>query len=318
MARGLNEIAAGVACLPVSIANVYLVGHPGSSWVLVDTGIPGRARAIREAAEARFGPAARPECIVLTHGHYDHAGSALDLANLWDVPVYAHSLELPYLTGRSAYPPGDPTAPGFMAFLSRFFMPGPVHLGDRVRPLEAGRPVPGMDGWDWHFTPGHSPGHVAFFCNSDATLLAGDAFATVNLDSLLAVLAGKPRVSRPPTPSTCDWKAARASVRLLDALNPLTFGCGHGTPMSGADAADELVEFAYHFPIPSHGRYVREPARTNETGVVYVPPAPPDPVPAVAGALGVVTLTGIMVAVAAQKRRQVAPFPENDVSCSGG
>ena len=47
--------------------------------------------------------------------------------------------------------------------------------------------------------------------------------------------------------------------------------------MSGPDAADEFTRFAEHFPVPSHGRYVAEPAQTNEEGVVYLPPAPPDP-----------------------------------------
>ena len=45
---------------------------------------------------------ARSEGIVLTH--LDHAGAALDLTG-WDVPIYTHPLELPYLTGRSDYPP---------------------------------------------------------------------------------------------------------------------------------------------------------------------------------------------------------------------
>ena len=121
MASELTEIAAGVTLLPVSIANVYFAGKPGSPWVLIDTGIAGKTRMIREAAEARFGPDARPVSIVLTHGHGDHSGTARELADLWQVPVYAHRLELPYLTGKSKYPPSDPTAPGFMAFMTRFF-----------------------------------------------------------------------------------------------------------------------------------------------------------------------------------------------------
>ena len=40
--------------------------------------------------------------IILTHGHFDHAGSALALAREWDVPIYAHLLELPYMYGQIA------------------------------------------------------------------------------------------------------------------------------------------------------------------------------------------------------------------------
>ena len=193
---------------------------------------------IREAAEARFGPGARPASIVLTHGHGDHAGNARDLADLWQVPVYAHRLEFPYLTGKSKYPPPDPTAPGFMAFMTRFFSPDTAGSGrSRSAPWKKANPAPGMDGWDWHFTPGHAPGHVAFFRTSDATLLAGDAFTTVNLDSLLAIVTKRQRISRPPTPVNYDWKLARgigpqagrpesADLRLWAWRTDVRPGCG--------------------------------------------------------------------------------------------
>src|SRR3954471_24854509 len=107
-----TRIARDVACLELSIVNVYLVGPPQSGdggWVLVDTGLPTSHGAIVHEAERRFGYRAHPSAIVLTHGHVDHAGSVRELAELWDVPVYAHRLEAPYLTGQSDYPPGDPT-----------------------------------------------------------------------------------------------------------------------------------------------------------------------------------------------------------------
>ncbi len=75
----------------------------------MDAGLPRRHERIRAAAEARFGRGAKPEAILLTHGHFDHYGSARALATYWDVPVYAHPLEVPFLTGKSMQPPGDPT-----------------------------------------------------------------------------------------------------------------------------------------------------------------------------------------------------------------
>lgn len=304
MAHIANEIAQGVAFLPVSIANVYFVDSTRGEWVLVDTGVPGKADQIREAAERRYGPGARPAAILLTHGHWDHAGSALDLANFWDVPVYAHPLELPFLTRKSAYPPFDPTAPGFMAFVTRFVGNiKPFDLGDRVQPLESDQDPAGLTGWNWHHTPGHAPGHVSFYRRSDATLLAGDAFTTVNLDSLFAIVTKRQQISRPPTPSTIDWAAARESVQRLAALKPFTLACGHGTPMSGNQAALDFADFARKFPIPSRGRYVTEPAQTDENGIVYLPPKPPDRVPAIAASVGVAALVGTMIAVAANRRR---------------
>src|ERR1700742_4703062 len=98
-----REIARGVVRIPTGISNAYLVGDAGH-WTLVDTGTEGYADKIRAAAEQHCGPQARPQAILLTHGHFDHAGSASALARAWDVPVYAHRMELPYLTGRSKYP----------------------------------------------------------------------------------------------------------------------------------------------------------------------------------------------------------------------
>lgn len=299
------ELGVGAACLPLGFSNVYLLGEPGEPWVLVDTGAPGHGRLIRRAAERRFGPGAKPLCIVLTHGHFDHAGNALELANFWDIPILAHRLELPYLTGKSKYPPCDPTAPGFLAFLSRFFGPQGFDFGSRVQALPFGD-LPGPRGWRWVHTPGHSPGHISLFRPDDAILIAGDAFSTVDLDSLLALIRGQRRISRPPTPFTCDWPAAAESVKLLDRLNPLTFACGHGSPIHGADAADRFESFANRFPVPATGRYVSEPAATDETGVRRLPPAPPDRAPGIAGAAGVAALAGILFAVAAQRRQRGA------------
>src|SRR3954470_4110905 len=105
----ITRIAPDVGWLPVSFVNVYFLGHPGGPWVLIDAGLPARANQIIEAAEARFSESSRPEAIVLTHGHFDHAGSALPLAEYWDVPIFAHRLRQAYPTGQTEYPPPHST-----------------------------------------------------------------------------------------------------------------------------------------------------------------------------------------------------------------
>lgn len=289
----ITEIAAGVAALPLTIENVYFVGSPGEKWVLVDTGTPGNAGRIQSAAASRYGADTPPEAIVLTHGHTDHAGSASALAEAWNVPVYAHPLEMPYITGHSDYPPKDPTVGGAMAMVSRVFPMNVVNLVGLVHPLPEGGVCPGLPDWEWRFTPGHSPGHVSYFRPSDQTLLAGDAFATVDLDSLLALLTKKPQISLPPTPFTCDWEAARTSVQSLADLNPAVVGCGHGRPRAYPNLASDLRFFAENFTPPAHGRYIGSPARTDAGGIVSLPPPMPDPFPVQAATAVLALAAGI-------------------------
>lgn len=269
----MQEIARDVAVVPMSIANAYLIGD-ARNWILVDSGTPGNAQTLKEAAEARFGPGAKPRAIALTHGHADHSGSSPELAQLWKVNVYAHRLELPYLTGKSAYPPIDVTAPGAFSFLGRFFPRRTVNLGSRVTEWNGDFSTFGISGWRPIHTPGHAPGHFAFFRDEDSVLLAGDAVTTMNTDNLIGIITRGQEVCRPPVPVTYDWKQARESVQRLAALKPFLIAAGHGIPMGAA--AGSLQQLADHFPMPDHGRYVLVPARVDENGIVYLPPKPPD------------------------------------------
>lgn len=283
----VREVAKDVVCLEIGIANCYLVGTK-KQWALVDAGTGGHADDILKAVRKRFGKKAKPEAIVLTHGHFDHAGSASELADEWGVPIFAHRLELPFVNGRSEYPPPDPTVGGFMSFVVRFIPArnNKVDLGDRVSEYSSLRKVPGLKGWEGMETPGHTPGHVSFFRKEDRVLIAGDAFTTVNQDSMFDVVSKKQSVNRPPVYYTSDWDAAHESVIKLARLEPEVLAAGHGVPMSGAAAIRGLERLAHEWPAPRHGRYVPEPVQANEDGIAYLPPRPLDITPKLAG-LGV-------------------------------
>ena len=272
-----DPVREDVLRVPTLFVNAFLVGDD-EGWVLVDTGLPGFAGWVQRAARARFGDRP-PEAIVLTHGHFDHAGNAAALADAWDVPLYAHPAELPFLTGRSDYPPQDPTMGGAIAFLARFFPTAGYDFGARVQALPGDGSVPGLDGWRWLHTPGHAPGHVSLFREADRTLIAGDAFATMDLDSWAAQVTHAPEVSRSPVPFVPDWDAAAESVRQLAALRPAVVTAGHG-PVLRDGVAERLAAFAARPHRPEHGRYVPTPARFDaDAGVVSVPPPVADPVP---------------------------------------
>jgi glyoxylase-like metal-dependent hydrolase (beta-lactamase superfamily II) len=273
------EVVHDVACLPLSLVNVYFYGEAEASdrnWVLIDAGIKPSTQTIVRAAEDRFGTGSRPAAIVLTHGHFDHVGALPELADWWDAPVYAHPLEMPYLLGWSRYPPPDPAVGGgMMSFLSRFYPQGPIDLGRRLRTLPVDGSLPCMPGWQWVYTPGHTAGHVSLFRDSDRTLIVGDAFVTTRQESMLEVLAQPQHVWRPPAYYTPDWPAARRSVETLARLRPNVAATGHGRPMHGEllrQQLDELLRDWDRVAVPRHGRYVNEPAITDERGVEHVPP----------------------------------------------
>lgn len=238
--------------------NLYLVGTK-DDWVLVDAGLPKGKKRIVQTARMRFGNRTGPKAIVLTHGHFDHVGSLKDLIKRKDIPVYAHHLEIPHLTGRAHYPPMEPRAGGgAMALLSITYPTGPINLHDHVLPLPDDGTIPEMPGWRWVHTPGHTPGHVSLFRESDRALIAGDAFVTTKQESLLSVATQRKAVSRPPGYGTTDWAAARSSVQALAELKPSLAATGHGPVMAGAELHRELDRLVADFDriaAPDHGRY---------------------------------------------------------------
>ncbi len=101
----LDNIAPGVKGLRILFVNVFAISAPDNNWTLIDTGLFMSAGKIKHWTEQHFGKGSKPQCIILTHGHFDHVGSVKDLAEEWNVPVYAHEKEFPYLTGHAKYPP---------------------------------------------------------------------------------------------------------------------------------------------------------------------------------------------------------------------
>lgn len=254
-----KTVAPDIYCFTIQVVNLCFVGNE-DGWTLIDAGMPKSAEAIIKEAEERFGPGARPKAILLTHGHFDHVGAIIELIKHWNVPVYAHEAEIPYLTGKRSYPEPDATVEGgLVARMSPYFPTEPIQLGEYVQVLPQDGSVPTLEGWRWVHTPGHSPGHVSFFREEDKALIAGDAFVTVKQESLFKVLVQEKEISGPPRYLTTDWQKAWQSVKNLVALEPTVAVTGHGVPMKGEELKENLTRLVNEFEqiaIPDHGIYL--------------------------------------------------------------
>jgi len=257
----LREVTPDVAYYTNQIVNLVMIGEPGGDWVLVDAGMPKSGHEIIKAAEKRYGAGKAPLAIILTHGHFDHVGSIVDLILEWNVPVYAHPLEYPFLTGEQAYPEPDTSVEGGMlAKISKLYPNEPVNISEALQMLPPDGSVPSLPGWQWIHVPGHTPGQVALFRSSDRLLISADAFVTVEQDSMYKVLTQKEEVCGPPVYLTTDWDAAYESVERLAALNPEIVITGHGTAMHGEalrKGLQTLITNWKEVALPDHGKWVR-------------------------------------------------------------
>lgn len=245
--------------LQFTVVNAFIVSE-GNKWVLVDTGLENSGDFILECAEKKFGKGSRPQAIILTHGHFDHVGSVARLSEQWDVPVYIHKLELPYITGKKDYPLADPTVDeGMVAKMSESFPHRSIHLGYRAVELPSGGSVPGLTEWRWIHTPGHTEGHVCLFRERDRVLIAADAFSTVKQELLMDVISQREQISGPPKYLTTDWAAAEKSVKLLADLKPSLALPSHGQPMEGEELGKHLELLTNNFTDiakPRQGKFV--------------------------------------------------------------
>lgn len=258
-----QQITPEILILQFTVVNACIISNNSKNnnqWILVDTGLENSADYIIECAEEKFGKNSRPQAVILTHGHFDHVGSAITLAEHYNIPVYIHELELPYITGKKDYPLADPTVDeGLVAKISRTFPHTSIDLGKLALALPKDNSIPGLSNWKYIHTPGHSEGHISLFNEKDKILIAGDAFATLKQESIISVLTQSEQIDGPPKYLTTDWKKAEESIRLLNNLKPNLVIPSHGKPMEGnvlRKHLDFLINNFDEIAKPEQGKFV--------------------------------------------------------------
>lgn len=206
---------------------VFLVRHE-SGLVLVDAGFPGWHYAVLTAAESLPQPN-RITHIVLTHSHVDHIGGAAFLARHCGAEVLASEMEKPFIEGRSLARAAHGVLSRLVLTLNHWTQ------GRRVEPVRVDRTIADGDvlfGLRVVDVPGHTPGQIALWHQSDAVLLCADAL--FNVDG---------SIGYDPVPGmTSNLAGAAASLARLAALGCKDLAPSHGPAILG-DAPERIRRF---------------------------------------------------------------------------
>ena len=228
-----TRVASSVAAAPGLVAegvwvvqgqparcNVYLLEDEGGV-TLFDAGARTMTRAVASAG-ARLGGIRR---VVLGHGHTDHRGTAPALG----VPVLCHPAEVQDAEGSGGFRYWDPHLASLPTphrqlhrLLHRYAWDGgPVEISGT---LVEGDEVAGFKVIE---LPGHAPGQIGLWRESDRLALSSDCFYTLDI-------WGRDCAPRLPLQAyNYDTEQARASIRKLAALEPAAAWPGHAKPVTG-------------------------------------------------------------------------------------
>lgn len=216
-----HNVAPELLRLPLvgsDLVNAYLAGD-----VLIDAGGVFAWKKVIAALQGR--PVAAH---ALTHAHFDHQGSSRRVCQILGIPLWCGDGD------REAMESGDltrilPKPRGILATVHRI-LAGPGHPVDRA--LREGDEVGGFTVVE---TPGHTPGHLAYWRETDGVLILGDVLFHKNPVTLRSGL------QEPFLWATVDPEANRASARKLAALKPKILCFGHGPPLTDGRRFQEYV-----------------------------------------------------------------------------
>jgi hydroxyacylglutathione hydrolase len=218
----MKVLAEGVEQLdgfPPNAVNIYLAGG-----VLFDAGTRfARGRILRQLRGREVAAHA------LTHGHIDHQGSSRAVRDTLGVPLWCGAAEADAIeSGRLI----ELTPGNFASKLSIRLAGGPPC--PVARRLVEGDEVGGFRVLE---VPGHSPGHVAYWRESDRVLILGDVLNNMNL------LTSLPGLHEPPKALTPNPALNRRSARRLLELGiePALVCFGHGPPLRDTGVFLEFI-----------------------------------------------------------------------------
>jgi glyoxylase-like metal-dependent hydrolase (beta-lactamase superfamily II) len=215
----LKSLAPGVWRLdefPRPLINIYLAED-----VLIDAGRRWDKGRIRKQLGDR-----KLSLLALTHVHPDHQGCAKYVCERYGVPLACHEGDVDAMEGRKPVRASD----ALNAKLFARLWEGPPHDVDRV--LKEGDEVAGFR---VVHAPGHAPGEVIFFRDSDRVAICGDVVRNISYLTL------RTRLAEPPEELTPDPAENRRSIRRLAELEPALILPGHGPGVTDMAAFERFA-----------------------------------------------------------------------------
>jgi len=233
-----EQIADGVWLLRGDIRhamNIYFIADGEGGVIQFEAGSSAMKRSARAAAE-RLGGVSR---VILSHAHADHRGTA----GAMGAPILCHPDEVADAESDASITPYMdlsllPVAPirWIYPLLLRRWDGGAVSISGT---LSEGDEVAGFR---VIHLPGHAPGLIGLWRESDRLALASDAIYLIDSARLRALPEGEASVPHPAW--AWNHRQAKESVRRLASLEPLIVGAGHAEPLRGDDLRPTLERAA--------------------------------------------------------------------------
>jgi glyoxylase-like metal-dependent hydrolase (beta-lactamase superfamily II) len=211
------HLVEGVDPSPDFTTHVYLVKDKGSSWTLIDTGLPGAHQAtLSYLAKIKVEPTSIHK-ILITHLHRDHVGSLKVMADRTHARTFSHWIEAAYIALDPKYDgPGSPPAE-------------PVTISETFKD---GDSIDAAGGVIAYHTPGHTPGHTSYYQPERKLLFSGDLF-----------FVDGEKVDLTPPDFTHHTPTAKISARRMAQLTVDSLLSYHGGPIlkNGGSAVRALT-----------------------------------------------------------------------------
>ena len=223
---GLEKVVDGVWLLRGDFRgamNVYFL-EDGDGVVQFDAGTKGMRKKAKTAGEELGGI----KRVVLGHAHADHRGTAPYM----DAPVFCHPDEVADAEGDAAIAPYMDLAQLPVAPV-RWIYPALLRHWDGGAVRIAGTVIEGDEvaGFEVVHFPGHAPGLIGLWRESDRVAIVSDVVYFVDSARLKPLPEGEASVPHPAW--AWDHQKAKASVRRLAALDPKVVAAGHEQPLRG-------------------------------------------------------------------------------------